>query len=302
MVPLIDGTNRYREWYAAERERFPLFHTPWWLDAVLGPDQWQAIGLADKQGDPLVFMPITYRKKWGLTMVDKPPLTPYLGPLWSRPLSDIAEMDTLAQLVTLLPKPWYFRATLRPEAAAGLPFSWAGYRLTTRYTYRIEISNPNELFSAANRNARRNLQKGADQYTVTPEWKPALLHAHLRAVFHRQDQPVPIRLVLLERLATALAPRDRGHLLVARDSEGTAQGTLLTAWDQDTYYLIATGATPAGRRDGAFYALLHSLPGFIPAQCQILDFCGGSRLPGVARRNLGLGAVGVVYLEVKKLC
>ena len=55
-----------------------LFQQPWWLEAV-APGAWDA-ALVVRDGQTVGRLPFVRKQRFGLTILSRPPLTPFLGP------------------------------------------------------------------------------------------------------------------------------------------------------------------------------------------------------------------------------
>lgn len=71
----------YRHLCAAEPS-IPIFSNAWWLDAVAGPAGWD-VALAKANGRIVGAMPFCMTRRYGMKVIQQPPLTPVLGP-WIR--------------------------------------------------------------------------------------------------------------------------------------------------------------------------------------------------------------------------
>lgn len=127
------------------QHNLPLPFQPWWLDAVCIHGHWNACVAQNKAGQTVGVMPYYMVRRWGLKAIVQPPHTAYSGP-WVLPLEQqdakrsthySHEHKTLQILLEQLPRTAYFRQHFHPACTNWLPFHWAGYRQTTRYTYRF---------------------------------------------------------------------------------------------------------------------------------------------------------------------
>ena len=295
----MNPTAQYRDWHAAEPTAFPLFHQPWWLDTVCGPGQWEVLLAEHPKHGRRAFLPLTWQRRYGLRIINKPPLTPFLGPLFTHP-DDRDKLPLLDDLVRQTPRPLLFKTTFRPEQPMALPFHWAGFQLRTRYTYRLPLQSPRHRLSQGfRRDIRRNIHKGEATFQLTRATDHAALHQLITATFRRQGRPAPITASFLARLTTAASQRGQGDIRLALDAAGDPQGGLFLATDDRYAYLLISGLTEQGRRHGAFPWLLWQVLQALPEQLQGLDFCG-SMLPQVATVNAGFGAEVRSYVEVGK--
>lgn len=296
----MNPTQQYREWYEAEPAAFPLFHQPWWLDIVCGgAAHWEVIRAEHQRTGRAVYLPITWQRRWGLRVITKPPLTPYLGPLFTDP-ADQNNLTLLEGLARQMPRTFYTKMTFRPEASMALPFHWAGFRLGMRYTYRLEVPEDRRvLYTDFRRDVKRNIKRAGERLVVRTTDEFAAFYALFRKTFDRKEMSTPVDAGLLEALTKAAATRNQAILWSAIDANAQAYGALLCCHDHERTYLLASGLSEAGRQLGAFQFLVWSVLRQLPPGQREFDFCG-SMLPEVARVNGAFGAQPWTYPQIEK--
>ena len=141
-----------REQYRAlcqSESSIPLFSQSWY-DALSVDNNWD-VALVEKGGQVFASMPYVVRKRFGRTILGHPPLTQALGP-WIREIdgkqtSRLArQKELIQQLIAALPHYDHFSANWHFSQTNWLPFYWAGFTQTTRYTYRLLIFRINRNF------------------------------------------------------------------------------------------------------------------------------------------------------------
>ncbi|HEX6619440.1 MAG TPA: hypothetical protein VF024_07270, partial [Solirubrobacteraceae bacterium] len=140
-----------------------VFEQPWWLDSV-APGRWSEAVV--RRGDDVVArLPYTCRRRYGLTTIVQPHLTQTLGP-WLAPATCKyarrleSEKRLLRLLIEALPRFDFFRMNFAPALTNWLPFYWAGFEATVRYTYRIEdLSDLDRVHSEFQEGVRRGIRK-----------------------------------------------------------------------------------------------------------------------------------------------
>ena len=65
--------------FCKEQPQLPLFMQPWYLDAVIGEDNWDIL-LVDRKGQIVAVMPFVVQEKQGQRVIQTPNLIPHLGP------------------------------------------------------------------------------------------------------------------------------------------------------------------------------------------------------------------------------
>lgn len=298
-MTLAQGRQQaYREFCA--RQPVPLSHQPWWLDAVCGPDGW---GAAVAEGG---VWPYYRRRRWGMPVVQLPPYTTYAGPWWGplpahwpshRRLRQ--EQRILVELTAQLPSVRFFRQNCLPELVNGLPLAWAGFHLTTRYTYKIEAEQPLERAYAHLKNTlRTDLRHAEAAVEVEPALDGKRLFALYQASLRRQGLSRPR--VPFECLVAALQKRQQGAGWVARcRRSGADVAGLLLAFDGQRAAVVAAGRVYEGAPSSALHRLYWEAICFCIERGLVLDF-EGSMLPGVERVFRAFGAQPRPYLQISR--
>ena len=170
------------------------FEQPWWLDAV-APGSWGEV-MVERQGEPVARLPYVRKRKLGLTVLTQPPLTRFVGP-WLRPSTGKyakqlgVECELMGELIKQLPPHDVYRGSFAPAVTNWLPFYWAGFEATVRYTYRLnDLSDPDKLWAEVGGNVRsrvrRAQQQGGDPHGCVPRRRAADQPDALRAAGPRR--------------------------------------------------------------------------------------------------------------------
>ncbi len=257
----MDNQTRYRIYSA--QNYLPLCFQPWWLDAVCGADCWGA-ALSDASYEPIrVVWPWFCTRRLGIPVVVPPPFTSYGGPwIFGRPGESAhkytAQYPIVSRLAAQLPKVWFFRQNLHPDTAQQLPLHWAGFRETTRYSYRLDPRPGLEAllrgFSPA---LRGHLRKAEAVVEIRREDTAAdVLWALNAASWRRQGLPQPQRFQVFKRLHAALQQRGGSALWLAYcRASGAPWAALYVVYDDRTAGALISGAASDGRPFAALPAL-----------------------------------------------
>jgi hypothetical protein len=278
------------------------FEQPWWLEAV-APGRWGEIRI-ERHGDVVARMPYVLRRRLGVRVLTHPPLTRYLGP-WIAPIEGKlphrlgVEKDLMATLIRKLPPCHAFTADFAPTVTNWLPFYWAGFRATTRYTYRIRGADPDRVWADCAKNVRGHVRRARKALVVRDDISlAALLDVH-RGVFHRQGLPVPFDDDLARRIDRACAARDARTILAAVDAEDRVHAAAFTLHDAGTTYLLFGGPAPEFRSSGGDMLVIWEAIRRAVEGARDVDFLG-SMIEPVERVNRGFGATQVPYLSVRR--
>nr|VFJ46298.1 MAG: Acetyltransferase (GNAT) domain-containing protein [Candidatus Kentron sp. FM]VFJ49556.1 MAG: Acetyltransferase (GNAT) domain-containing protein [Candidatus Kentron sp. FM]VFK07281.1 MAG: Acetyltransferase (GNAT) domain-containing protein [Candidatus Kentron sp. FM] len=303
-LEVIRSQADYRA-FCAEEASIPLFSQAWWLDAVAGPQAWDAV-LAIRGDTVIGAHPYVIRHRFGLTYLGQPKLTQTLGP-WVRASqakyakSLGVEKDILGALADGLPDLALYHQNWHCARTNWLPFYWRGYRQTTRYTYRLELATDEKLWTSVQSNIRREIRKAEKRFGVTV--KPAKdldeFLALNRKTFERQRKSLPYTERLVHRIDEAAKARDARDVLVAQAPDGTLHAGVYIVRDARTAYYLMGGGDPDYRNSGAgslcMWEAIRSQPEYI----ETFDF-EGSMIEPVERFFRGFGARQIPYFQVTR--
>ena len=279
----------YRE-FCQSAAAIPLFHQPWWLDAVCGPENWQValVRNADTASAEGV-LPYYTRSRYGVRMVTPPPLTPFLGPLIFPPeglnlhKQRAFEERVVRGLLRQLPDVTVLRLKLNYDQNNWLPFRWEGFRQTTRYSYRIQdLSDIDRVWSNFHPKLRNKINHATRHCHVQQLDDAEPVFRLYEKRLQRQGQAAPISWQWLASLDRVLVERkSRAAFLCSDRNERPLAGAYI-AWDQHSSYLLLTGFDEGEPIRGATALAVWSSMQFVAGLGLIYDF-EGSMLSGVER-------------------
>jgi hypothetical protein len=280
-----------------------LFDLPWWLDAV-APGAWDAVELREN-GEVVARLPYVRWTRLGRTVLTQPALTPALGPAlapsaakYSRRLE--LEKDRMSALIERLPPFDSFRQNFAPELTNWLPFYWAGFTATVRYTYRLEdLSDLDAVWAGFADSVRGHVRKAEGQLEVRDDLPFERFLELYTAPFERQRVAAPGR-NLIERIEAAAASRDARQLLYAVDADGRLHAAAYAVHDERTMFGLMNCRDEAIAHRGAVPLLVWRLLQLASERCRVFDF-EGSMLEPVERFIRSFGGRQVPYFRVEKV-
>lgn len=302
----MSDKDAYRSLMQEEGVRLPLFCRDWWLDAVCGPEHWDA-AVVEQGGQVAAAMPWYARRRLGLTLLVQPPLTRSLGP-WVRetdggPAGTLERQKRLmTELIDRLPPFAHFEQGWHPGVTNWLPFYWKGFSQTTRYTYVLpDLRDEGALWANLRENIRREIRKAEGRHglTVRSADSPAQLHDLNRKTFARQGRAVPYAPETVDSIDRACESRGCRRIWIAEDGEGRAHAGACVVWDEDSAYYLIGGGDPELRTSGATSLCLWHAIRHAAAVTRRFDF-EGSMLEPVERFFRAFGARQVPYHLVRK--
>lgn len=299
----VVGKSSYRE--AVELHDFvPLWQQPWWLDVTAG-ETWDVLCLMDSES-VVAALPYVEKRRVGLRVWSQPPLTQSLGPwIASRPdakyerqLSN--EHALLEEIVQRIPENVLYVQNWQPSQTNWLPFYWARFTQSTRYTYRIDLTVPEEqVYAEQSTMVRRSVKKAAGRYglSVSLDDDIEAFLALNEAVFARQGLNLPYSKKLVREIHAAAQARNLCDLWMARDPDGRAIAGAYIVRDKRTAYYLLGGADPELRKSGAQNLVMWEAIRNEIGRCDSFDF-EGSMVRGIERSFRSYGAQQVPYFSV----
>jgi len=202
------------------------FEQRWWLDAV-APGAWGEV-VVERQGEVVARLPYLRKRKLGLTVLTQPPLTRFVGP-WLRPSTGKyatrlgVESELMGELIENLPPHDVYRGSFVPEVTNWLPFYWAGFQATVRYTYRLpDLSDPDRLWADVGGNVRSRVRRARDSVEIrTDVCLDEVLRIN-RRLFERQGLQPTFDDAMAHRLDEACRKRDARQIVAGVDADGRA--------------------------------------------------------------------------------
>lgn len=294
--------ERYRR-FSDESDSLTLFLRSWWLDATCGPDGWD-VSLAEHGGKIVGALPYLSRKRFGMVVLTQPMLTQHLGPwIGTAPGSSAnpaREKDIMEALIAGLPPFARYSQNWSPAITNWLPFHWAGFKQTTRYTMRLSaLSDLDAVWRGFQANARTDIRKATARFGLRLRPNPSLSEflEISRLTFARQRLQVPYSRDYVARLDDACVARKCRKIFIAEDETGRMHAGAYLVWDANTAYYLLGGGDPALRNSGATSFCVWEAIRFAATVSRIFDF-EGSMIESVERFFRSFGALHVPYYHV----
>ena len=146
-------TNKEKYIKLCEKVYIPLFNQYWWLNAVCGEDNWD-VAIVEKGGNIFAAMPYYKNKKFIFDVINLPKLTQNIDIYFNYPKNQkyykklSFEKEMIEEILLQIPYFDMHEQSFSYMITNLLPFYWANYKLSIRYTYVIE----NTDFDCFNKN------------------------------------------------------------------------------------------------------------------------------------------------------
>lgn len=282
----------------------PLFHQPWWLNA-LEPGAWDAASI-EADGRVIASLPYVRERRFGLVLLRQPSLTQFLGPwLQDREGKYVTrltrEHELIESLIAQLPKFDVFTQSLSWTRGNILPFYWKGFSSEVRYTYRIDAnSDPDQLWTDFHERTRRNVAKAKKHVEIGESLDLGRFIHFNQEVFARQGLKLPYSQELLKRIDSACGGRGVRKILFAEDAKENVHAAVYLVWDETTCYYLMSGADSELRSSGAGTLLMWESIKFAMKNGLAFDF-EGSMIKPIEQFFRGFGARQTPYYRVTKM-
>lgn len=299
---------KYRD-FAPGAIDLPLFLQPWWLDTVCGEEYWDVCLSYDKE-NRLRGVLTYHHKTWKyfFKVILPPLMTPFSG-IWILPGREDARVfqensrrkEILSDLIRQLPRVDFLVQNFHYSLADWLPFYWAGFKQTTRYTYVLEpLTPPEALFANIKGSIRTEIRHAEKHLSFSPTEDIDTFYRIQAAIFKRKGLATPYTLAFIKKTDAELKTRGMRDIFQARDPSGNVHAMIYLIRDGDTAYYWAGGADPDLRKSNALAPLIwFGIHQMVHKGIQRLDF-EGSMIPEVEHVFRSFGATQKPYFSVFK--
>lgn len=236
----------------------PLFSRAWWLDAAAGPGNWE-VALVKVNGRIVGAMPFGTATRYGMKVLQNPPLTPVLGP-WIRPNGEKTasrmghEQKIMQALIEQLPRFDHFRLAWNKGLSNWLPFYWQGFHQSTEYTYVLApLNDPEAIWNGLDSARRKHCKHGVERFKlrVRDDLPIDAFIALQKMTLERRGVTPSYPDDLLRSVDAACAQRNCRKILIVVDEAGRHCAGTYTVWDDHCAYALIKGADPAMYHTGA---------------------------------------------------
>jgi len=305
-VKILSPYDSLEEWdrFVDDSPQGCIFCRSWWLQAVC-PNGFEILTL--RKGDRIVAgMPMLIHRKRGYTRISMPTLTQVFGILLAPPTSEnyernlSDEMNILNALVEAIPKFNVFSMRFHYNFTNWLPFYWAGYKQTTRYTYVIpDLTDLNRVFSEFNHSKRKNIKKAEKLVSVCTDLPAEELYANHVLTLNKQGEQISYSFNHFKRIYDAAYEKGCGKTWYALDDQKNIHAAIFVIFDnKSAYYLIST-IDPDFRNSDSATLLVRDAIAYVSKYTNRFDF-EGSMIRGVENSFRKFGAIQTPYFSISK--
>ncbi|KZZ72023.1 hypothetical protein A3765_13570 [Oleiphilus sp. HI0130] len=300
----MSNRERYEKFCDSQKD-VSVFSQSWWLDVVCGSSNWD-VALVEKGGQIKASLPYYKRNVKGSIYLQRPPITPFLGPsivypegqTYSKRLS--WEKEVLDTLFEQLPEFVFFEQHFSPGFKNWLPLYWKGFQQTTRYTYVIDAKGFDDYLAELLPSTRRRRVKKANALGIKVYESDDIetFFALNKKTFARQGVKVPYSWELVKNLYSEGKKRSSVRLFFA-SLEGKVIAAGFYVFDKHCVYYLMGGIDPEVTDVGAMDLIqLKGIELALNSERQF-DF-EGSMMPSIEKYFRSFGAIQRPYFEISK--
>lgn len=305
---MISNKDRYREFCETGPLDIPVFMQYWWMETVCEGKQWD-VAIAC-EGDKITgVMPFLYGRKFGMNYVLQPQLTQFSGPYYCYPegLTHFQRLEfekrtarkLLHQIDAL--RPSYVNIRFSPKVTNWLPFYWAGYKQTTRYTYRLEdISDTTRLFDGFERHERqRRIRRYEHVLSVRYDMQPSEFAEFHQRYWESKGQRDILKKDFIERVCRTAIDRGNGVIVSVYDEAGRLLVAGFAVYDSNCAHSLMAAFDVNLHQSGHSEILVWSLLKYLSGKTKAYDF-EGSMDEGIEYYNRSFGTCQTPFFEITK--
>ena len=284
----------------------PLFSKDWWLDSVVGADNWD-VSLVIKNEEVIASMPYIRKKRLGMHISTLPELTKYLGPWFKTNNNKYSKIlgqqkAIMEELIKQLPNFDYFSQNWFHNKTNWLPFYWNGFKQTTNYTYCIDdLTDLDQVWSNFQENIRSDIKKSINRYNLAIKESPSIKDFIIinKKVFERQNIKVPYSEEVILRIDEACAHHKSRKIFLAVDKNNVIHAGVYIVWDNQYAYYLMSGGDPKLRNSGATSFCLWEAIKFASTVTKKFDF-EGSMIEPIEKYIRAFGAKQKLIFTISK--
>ena len=280
----IENKSKYLE-FCQGCENLPVFFEPWYLDALVGQDNWNS-AFVEHDGKVVGIWPYQVKSTMGINHLGFPLLTPYLGPWYTIPNSITKTVsktkfrrNVLVDLFKQLPSVQVIQGQGHHKFSDWLALAWMGFRIQMRYSHIVNVSLPkNKLWDNLDAKQRNIIRGAQDTLTVERGEEAQIIFDLMKFSLKRKGlTDVFPKNFSIKALDAELDNHNKRRMFVARNKTGEIVGGIYLVRDNLTEYLLLSGYQEGSSNSmGAIPLLIwHTLSNPI-SKVTNFDFEGGN--------------------------
>jgi hypothetical protein len=305
-INILNQDDSLHEWdhLVDESPQGSIFCRSWWLKAVC-PQGFKLLTLS-KGGRIIAGLPLPGTSQPRSRIIAMPLLTQTLGVLIVPSLRSTYEsklsyeMEVLEVLISSIPHYAHFSMNFHYTFNNWLPFYWAGYNQTTRYTYIIkDLTNLNDVFSNFTHMKRKNISKAEQLVKLCSDYTPEDFYTNHKLTLAKKGETIMYSYDLFKRIYNSTTANSAGKIWCAKDEIGNIHAAIFVVYDKKSAYYLINTIDPDYRYSGAATLLVKEAITYVSKYTKRFDL-EGSMIRGVENSFRKFGAVQTPYFNITK--
>ncbi|MCC7261188.1 MAG: GNAT family N-acetyltransferase [Candidatus Latescibacteria bacterium] len=237
-------------------------------------------------------------RRAGLRRLATPVLTPHggllLAPVAGKGPAEAEWLQPAEVLAAHLQREYHHCALTHAPAVGDMrPFTWAGWQVRVRYTYQLDLGEPEAIWAGFEHRTRKAIAKAERSgFVVEPTADLELFRRQYELLYERQGGRAPVDAGVAQGFAAAAFRAGLAEGLMARSPEGAVAAVVIFVCGAEGVYAWVSGADPELSHTGA--ASLVQWRYYAAHPGRRFDFVGAN-IPGIALFKRGFGGRLVPY-------
>ena len=286
----------------------PLYSKPWWLDAVVGTENWD-VWLYEEGGSVVAAMPYYYELRKSRKYITKAPLTQNNGIIFkhnenskyvAKALFEEKVIEAVCEYIESLGVDVY-EQQYQTSFTNWLPFYWNSYTAIPRYTYVIEdTSDLDAIWENVTSKRRSVIRKGQKNSTDLEDLDIDTFYNEHEKIYLKQGLKCPFTYDVWKSLAEACLKHNSGKISCRRAPDGNIASVSFVAWDEKSLYKLMGGPIPDYAKLDAYGATTWDEIKLAHELGVSYDF-EGSVIKRISKPFREFGAVPKQYFRIRKV-
>lgn len=303
---MVSEKERYIQ-FANGNKDICIYNKPYWLDAVCGADNWNAVVIEDND-EIIAAVPYYQKKRYGIRYITQPQLTQNFD-IWFKPYTGNKKEKKIEYEFDILEKVAdkflnidadYYIQTFSPQLINWEPFYWKGFQQETRYTFIIKKGEDYKtVLENMSSNLKRDIKQAAKRAKIIDIDNIELFYKYNCMSFSRQGINNPISIELIKRLYNACKINGACKMVAAID-DTDIHCVGFYSFDNNYVYEIMLGTDPEKRRFNFKTYMTSEMIKFACDTGRGFDF-EGSMIKQIANYNRRFGSDIVPYFKLWKV-
>ncbi len=279
-----------------------VFSSSRWLESAARAQGGTPVFLGVKKNDEIVAgMPFVSIVRGPFRKATTPVLTPYGGMAYRpNPGKRSSEAESFnadcARLIIDEAQRDYNGAFIvhSPGFDDVRPFTWNGWREHVRYTYVMDITDPDALWDSLERRVRTVIRNAETSLKLGGAIDTEHFSALYERIYGDRGNPPPVATGVLRAMAEDIVGSGLGVMRTVSDEHGDIVSAMILVHDNDTVYAWISGSVPGENSSGAFSLLFWDAVRRYSASFGKLDMIGAN-IPSIAFFKKGFAGALIPY-------